>query len=397
MNSITSNMSLPNLPPELLHMIFNYLDTQTIIHSVRPTCKQLLATVKTYNKLQLDFISFRMSNLRLPIEFIQPKNVISLKSVASDGIKLFQYNKFTRLQSLNLIKINDTMLNQLFSHIIKCPLKTLSITTRTQTLSKLGATINILSSIIAQSGLQNLHLDISNVDLDHDERQQTVIFDTVQPFLSVLHHLKIPICHYPEYHQILSGCALLKTLIIEECTSKDIHQMVLPSLSVSTSYPQLTSLTLYQCSMESNELHLLLSFTPLLVHLKLMFQTCHYDPMFDGHLWEEFIGTKLPLLKTFEFFFVCSPHTVTNDLSLNSIIHRYRTPFWLNDKHWIVNCDYIITSNIITVYTMPTRTDDTEIVIRCDPSPGNNCYRLLSRHWSDGLNPICTEQVCKKT
>lgn len=66
--------------------------------------------------------------------------------------------------------------------------------------------------------------------------------------------------------------------------------------------------------MASDELFLLLSFTPSPVHLKMMSERWRSDSLFDDHWWEELIATKLPLLKTFEFFFVFVVHTVTNDL-----------------------------------------------------------------------------------
>jgi hypothetical protein len=148
-----------------------------------------------------------------------------LKLVNTDGIELFQFDQYTRLQSLILIEINDMTLNQIFRFITKYPLKLLSIITCTQSLIKLRATINFLWSTIAQSSLQNRHLDISNVELVREQGQRGVFFDTVRPVSSVLHRLKISISHYREYHQIPSGYALLQTLVIEECTSPGIDQI----------------------------------------------------------------------------------------------------------------------------------------------------------------------------
>jgi hypothetical protein len=115
--------------------------------------------------------------------------------------------------------------------------------------------------------------------------------------------------------------------------------------------------------------------------------------MIDGCLWEQLIETNLPCLKIFEFFFTYSPHIVKNNLFLISIIRRYRTTFWINDKHWIVNCDYILTSSKITLYTIPIRTDNSEIIIKCDPMPLPYHYQLLSRNWSNHLQYVYTEKV----
>jgi hypothetical protein len=115
-----------------LHWIFDYLDTQTILDSIDPICTQLDEIVNTYNKLRLDFSSSGISDLRFIANFIQSNNVISLiladndKRESSRGtlfVSLFQLDQFTRLQSLTLVEINGTVLDQLFQHITHTSLK----------------------------------------------------------------------------------------------------------------------------------------------------------------------------------------------------------------------------------------------------------------------------------
>jgi hypothetical protein len=103
------NASLLTLPTELHHRIFDYLDVQTVIRSVRCVCRQLHATVNAYNRLQLNLTSMIKPDLKLLRRVIRPENVISI--TFSDGdratsgeIDLFFSNvdvhRFTQLRSL---------------------------------------------------------------------------------------------------------------------------------------------------------------------------------------------------------------------------------------------------------------------------------------------------------
>jgi len=387
-------MSLLKLPVELLHSIFDYVYTQTILYSFRPVCTQLYAVVKTYNKLRLDFSTFCKSDLTLVADFIKPENVISLKLFNNYGIKscrvdlfflLCQLDQFTRLQSLTLVEINGTELDQFFQHIITCPLRSLSITLQHQKKTETQRIINLLSSTIAQSGLQNLHLNIPDAAL--------IIDRILEPVQSLLRHLTIENCNYYTYHVTLCRCVHLQTFVIKNCTFENINQTRLLPSFVCSSYPQLTSLTLNKCSLSIDKLHLVLSLTPSLVHLQLISRRSRGDSIFDGYLWERFIQTKLPLLKKFEFFFTYSTYFTMRYPSLDLIITPFRTPFWLNDKHWLVTCDYVVTSLEIVLHTIPLYTDDYKVVIRCDSLSLNNCHRLLTGYWIDHLEHVSTEQV----
>jgi hypothetical protein len=380
-----SHMSLPELPVELLHRIFNYVDTQTLLHSIRPVCRQLNAKVQTYNKLRLDFPTpLRASNIIAMTDSLQPENVISLALMASKETEIPELHRFTRLQSLTLTEINDMLSNQFFEHMITCPLTTLSLTTCAQTVAETRQIITLLSSSIGESTIQNLNLDISKIEMTCREARR--------PFQSVLRRLTIYNCHYSEYHQILSSSPFLQTLVIEECILKGIETQTMPLLGTAN-YSHLTSLTLYGCFFPVEKLYLLLSFTSSLVQLDITSSRSELGGIFNGFAWEKFIRTKLPCLKTFQFLFAYSPHESLNYLSLPSIIERYRTPFWLNDKHWTVNCDYVLTSNVIKLYTKPNPIDDFEIVINSEPLSVNSCNSFFSKQRYDHHRYIYTKEV----
>jgi hypothetical protein len=190
---------------------------------------------------------------------------------------------------------------------------------------------------------------------------------------------------------ILCRCVHLRRLVIENSEFKGIYQTVLPSF-VRSSYPQLTSLTLNGCLLSTDKVYLLLSLTPSLVSLEIISQRSELDSIFDGHLWQQFIQTKLLLLRKFKFFFAYNTNTVGHN-SFASIITSFRTPFWLNDKHWFVTCEYVVTSSNIILYTIPVYMADYEILVRYDLLSFDNCLHLSTRHWSNHLEYVETEQV----
>ncbi|CAF2808808.1 unnamed protein product [Rotaria sp. Silwood2] len=115
------NSSLDTLPVELIHRIFNSLDEQTIILSLRYVCKRFYTIVNVYDHYKLNFESILKSNFDRICRFIQLENVISL--TLSDEhmtpgqiqlfFSLFHIERFTRLCSLTLSDIEERYLKRI--------------------------------------------------------------------------------------------------------------------------------------------------------------------------------------------------------------------------------------------------------------------------------------------
>ena len=389
-----SNKSLLDLPRELHHLIFNYIDTQTILCSVRLVCRDLYAAAETYNKLRLKFSSISISKARSIANVIQPENIISLVLVKKEQTEsspvdlffsLYQLDQFTRLQSMTLVEINGSGLDRLFQHMIVCRLRSLSITLRRQTAIESDRIIRLISSTISQSGLKNLNLNTNNL--------QMVIDDVSRPIQNILRHLIIRTCTYQEYQRILYCCPHLRHFVLEKCLISSLEIVTTPF--TSTSYSKLISLTLYTWSLSIDQLHFFLSLTPSLICLKIISRKSSCLSLFDGNSWEQFIQSKLLHLRTLEFFFSYQVSETTPVLSLDSILPSFKTPFWLNKKRWLVISEYHITSSEITLFTVPRYTNDVERVIRCDSLSVDNCCRVLVRHWTTHPEYVYTEDVCK--
>lgn len=112
------------------------------------------------------------------------------------------------------------------------------------------------------------------------------------------------------------------------------------------------------CKLPMKDLEIFLLLTPSLVHLKLASTRSIYDSMFDGYYWEQFIQNNLPSLNKFEFFFTYNSDEFNGEPHFDSIISPFSTPFWLNNKHWFVTCDYIPRISKIIVYTAPVSMGD---------------------------------------
>jgi hypothetical protein len=114
--------------------------------------------------------------------------------------------------------------------------------------------------------------------------------------------------------------------------------------------------------------------------------------VFDGSFWEHFIRIRLPQLKKFEFFFVYPVRKNAPVHSVKSIIATFQTAFWINDKNWFATCDYIVKSSQITLYTIPIRMNDCEILVRCEALPMNSVCHLIS-HRTNEKDDITAKEV----
>ena len=77
-NSVMSNSSFLQLPTEIFHLIFDYLQPQTILHSLGLVCQELNERVNSYDRLKLDVSTFSQSDWTSLSQFIRPQNVIAI-------------------------------------------------------------------------------------------------------------------------------------------------------------------------------------------------------------------------------------------------------------------------------------------------------------------------------
>ncbi|CAF4005267.1 unnamed protein product [Rotaria magnacalcarata] len=352
-----TNVSLLDLPVEILHFILDHLDTPTIFRSLRSASRQLHAIVNAFDRFELDLSSVAKCHLEFISDLIRTENITSLifsfanneEAVNADLVlSIFSTRQFTRLRSLTLLEINKVeLLDLLLQHVNLMSLVSFSV----QLHNVYGTvTLPLLSTVIAQSKMRKLCLIGFNY-------MKTVLS---WPTHCALQQLKIGCCTFQEYNFILEHCPLLKTFEMQNCTMYHINNSTHVTSSAGAYFSGLASLTMNNCYLSFGELDFLLSLTPSLIHFKLINVGWNSNSLFDGFRWEEFIQKRLPFLN-----------------NLHSIINSYRTPFWLERKHWYVTCDYTISasSSQVILYTKPVNIDNCQILIRCQAlSTDDICY-----------------------
>lgn len=346
-----SSPSLKTLPVELIYYLFNYLDIPTILFSFRYVCKEFQTLVNSYDRYKLDLRLISKPDFDRLCHVVLPEKVLSLVLTNSTHtpyqirtfLSKFSFDQFYRLQSLDLIRIEENNLFSILMQIPLCSLKSLSINCFLW--DKFSYTIRVLlSSTIEKSKLERLTLNISYKDLD---------MSSWPPLPTTLKYLCLERCTFQEYCMILRHTINLEELVLTEClmynTDGTIYQ---PSDLICAT--KLKSLSFGACFMRMKELLILLSFTPTLVHMKLIIWTDLTDSVIDGRRWEYFISKNLLSLKEFEFFFDDLNYVNYDSLvDIQSYIESFQTPFWLKEKQWYVVCDYIKVLSIVRLYSLP--------------------------------------------
>jgi hypothetical protein len=341
--------SLLALPVEILYHILDYLDVSTTFLSFSNVCTHFRAISNAYNRCELELSSISKPDFRRICRFVQPKNVISLtlsddyKTPGQIGLflSLFSIHQFTRLHSLTLHEIGDDDLSKILHPDIIWTLTSLSIHWR-QAHCPTDKTRALLSSILNRLSLHKLELTTESYAMEK----------MPWPVQNALQHLTLMYVTQKQYCVILRETPRLRTLVLNHFSMHNIDENAVTSFC-PTLYQQLMSLTLNDSRLSMTGLTSILSLTPSLVYLKIICSPDPFDTIADGKRWEEFIRTNLPLLNKFEFFFTNVYNVYYKPRDVELLISRFRTPFWLEEKHCFVTCDYIDYLNQVMLYSTP--------------------------------------------
>ncbi|CAF0859055.1 unnamed protein product [Rotaria sp. Silwood1] len=342
--SYNTGPSIQILPVEIFHYIFDNLDAQTILLSIRPVCRLFQAMVNSYDRYILDFKSTSKLNFHLSCRLINPQNVISLR-LCEDKYNLNQITlfislvclrQFTRLHSITFLGIKEYQLNMILKRINFNFLTSFSLHIQEYDDRRKKTTLHFLSSILAQSNLRKVELNIKNDRISNilwsvNSKIEYLIIDSEIVFDDML--------------TILSHSPQLQTLILKQNFSTLIKNM-----KQTCPFPQLTSLTIEKLNVTIDQLESFLLLMPSLIYLKLIGQ----QSVFDGKRYEQFIQLSLPNLNSFEFFIDISKSISQTQEDLQSIIESCRSSFWIEYKKWFVICHF--NSNYpftIQIYSIP--------------------------------------------
>ncbi len=358
--------SIENLPVELFHRIFDNLDAQTILFSIRLVCRLFRSVVNNYDRYNLDLKIISKCNFHRLCRLIPPQKLISLtlynNEQIPDQISFFISNyhlrQLTRLRSINLFGIDELQLNMILKRInLKC-LTSFSLHIQEYDGRRRKTTEHYLSSIMAQSTLRKVEFNVKNFRLSNIQWPSNCRIEYLIINVDITMN---------NLSRIISSSPQLHTLIIKQklLTMSD-------NLNQRSSFPQITSLILKKVDMSINQLELFLSLTPSLIYLKLIGESY----VFDGKQWEQFLQVNLPHLNKFEFYISSRKSTDQTRDDLELIIQSFQTPFWIEYKKWFVACEFHFNQpRQIQTYSIPICQS-----IFHDQSDSEICCRSTSNH-----------------
>ena len=340
--------SLDLLPVEILYRIFDDLDTEIILLSMRYVCKRFYGITQHYNRYTLNCQAMDKTKFDSIGDVTVPNNVTGLILSNDDQtpgqIELFlslsPLEEYDRLQTVSLFQIEQVSLVLFLDHLGKIStLSSLTITSDSS-LELTDVTLKSLSSMIGQRTLRHLDLTLSDAVIDKLEWPSECFIE----HLRVFHRLS-----FVTYVTILCCASRLRTMILKSWFVCAVDQVNTNLVSSS-----LTSLSAMNCETSMSTIELLLSFTPALVHLKIMSRN---SDLCNGRQWEHFIQTKLPNLNRFELATQRDLSSTIDHADVSHLLELFQTPFWLEEKQWFVTALGIPQAGSIDCFTIPDSAD----------------------------------------
>ncbi|CAF1112385.1 unnamed protein product [Adineta ricciae] len=296
-----NKVGLLDLPTELLYRICDFLDTKTIVRSIRHVCTQLFAVTESYNRYKIHVNSIAMKNI---CRIIPLENVLLLEIDDNNSV-IIDIHRFQRLETLVLHRVDINEVKLILRHVIKnCNLITFSLDVNP--LENVDDLLNLVSMILLQSSLRQC---ILNFNLNNVER-------FLWPFSCRATN------HSPNLH----------ALIMNNCWKVEINESFL-----TKSYTQLHSLTLNDLKITMDKLEYCLSLLSSLTHLDLTSSGKPFEFIHRLSQWEYFLRLKLPRLAHLEFCIFCYCCDWNH---FDRMITAFRNPFWLEEKRWFVTCQF---------------------------------------------------------
>lgn len=376
--SSNCRVSIESLPVEIFYRIFDFLDSSTILLSFQLVCKFFRSIISGYNRYKFDCKILSKSDFHRLCQLIPPERLISLTLYHDEQIpnqiSFFISNyrllrQLTRLRSINLFGINECHFNFIFKRINSNHLISFRLHIQNYDEQLAKTTGDSLSSILAQSTLRRIELNIRNERLSKIQWSSNCRIECfiINNSITTKNLFRMIEC-FPRLHTLVLKEGM-KFLYDDRC-----------------SFPQITSLTLENSDTSIDDLELFLSLTPSLVYFKLVGQC-----LFNGQRWEEFIQINLPHLNQFEFFVDSMQSYEQIRGNLETIIQSFQSPFWIEHKKWFVGCEYDGSPlRKLQIYSLPVCK-----TIFNEQSDSEICFLSTSKSWLnvENINEIHLQSI----
>ena len=328
--SFFNTRAMETFPVEIFHQIFDYLDIETIFFTIRPLCQLFQSIVLNYDRCNFQLKIASKARFDVLCQRLPPQNIRSLtlynNEQIPDQISTFlqqvHLQQLSRLHSIDLDGIKEFQLSYLRKRIHLDLLRSFSIRiTKHDDISK-EITLNYLSTIVRQPTLRNLYLNIEN------NRISEISWPMNCSIQCLIINASIQL---NDLIKIFSCSSRLTRLIIKKTFS---------GLRIDNregySFPQLKSLIIEEVNSTIDELESFLLLTPSLSYLKLIGTV----DILDGKRWEDFLQVNLPRLDQLQFVFSFHQRITQTREDFERKIQSFRSPFWVEDKKWFVQCQW---------------------------------------------------------
>ena len=153
--------SLDTLPTEVLHRIFDFLKTSTIIFNLRPVSTRLRSIVANYNRYKIDCQSVSTTQFQRICRLIPPENVISLILTGSCGqLSRMDLPSYTRLQCIRLLEMDESQMQKsIFSPLNLQHAESVTLTIRKYQDDHAKQTQELLSWILTGLSLRRVEIN----------------------------------------------------------------------------------------------------------------------------------------------------------------------------------------------------------------------------------------------
>ncbi|CAF4044950.1 unnamed protein product [Rotaria magnacalcarata] len=335
-------MAMTDLPVELIYPILDLLNAEDILFAFRLVCRQFYRIVENYDrlKIQLRWHTSKATIQRL-CRIVRPKNVTSLLfeklSLNAGNIECFfqsaAIDQFNRLRSLTLDNIKTDDLERFVTPLsTNSTLTSVTVCMRANSRRRYYTAVSYWKRIITLANIRQLTLDIDS----------KAINAISWPKDCTIERLTLRGCSYRQFCNIFDRSPNLKDFILNDNFTGDLDSSIRPETCRS-----LTSLTLKEIDLPTEDLEFFLSLHPCLISLTLTTQENVSRNTFQHFSrWEKFLQSTLPLLKNFNFSMSNQCNQFEN---VESILSPLCTSFWLEKKHWFFTCQYTEGSSVKTI------------------------------------------------
>lgn len=336
-----------DLSSELIYRIFDYLDSVTILLSLRRLSKLFYKQVHNYNRLHLHLKDISQNNFLFLLNYSNHQNIRSLTFTENEQtpgifqlfLSICRFHQFNQLQSLIIEGIDQSYFDLIIKDIQQLKLRSLNISSN-KDYSQNDVDLNHFSSLVSFPTLRRFSFDIPTFPLSFlrwpiqsNIKSLEINCSRLFLFFDLVRHLNQ-----------LDKLVLLGLNEVQGEETYSIDEQLKP-------FNQLKSLIIKNGSMDLFILQKILFFTPTLIHLQLIKSIHFISFVTQLNQLETFFQSDLLLLNRFQFHLSCKENELS--IPIESLVDPFRRSYWIDQQKCFVECIHMKYSRTIHLFTPP--------------------------------------------